>query len=93
MAVGANGFMSAFERRQRILSLLREQSQGKVSELAELLGVSKVTVRNDLSALEDTVVARFEEVTEAQRANRVGFEKMRINFMRSVLEMDRAEKD
>src|SRR5262245_39141133 len=43
--------MTTFERRQRILSLLREQSSVKVTELAKLLGVSEGTIRNDLTAL------------------------------------------
>jgi ribose transport system substrate-binding protein len=43
--------MTTFERRQRILALLREQSGLKVTELAKLLGVSEGTIRNDLDAL------------------------------------------
>lgn len=45
--------MKTFERRQRILQLLRERSSVRVDELAQLFGVSKVTARNDLSALEE----------------------------------------
>jgi ribose transport system substrate-binding protein len=41
----------AFERRQRILDLLRERSGTKVTELAEVLDVSESTIRNDLNAL------------------------------------------
>jgi len=44
--------MIPFERRQRILDLLREQPGIKVTELASLLGVSEGTIRNDLRALE-----------------------------------------
>lgn len=44
--------MTTFERRKRILSLLREQSGAKVTELAKLLKVSDGTIRNDLNALE-----------------------------------------
>lgn len=44
--------MTIFERRQRILKLLREQSGVRVSELAQRLGVSEGTIRNDLRALE-----------------------------------------
>jgi len=45
--------MTTFERRQRILTLLREQSGIKVTELAKLLEVSEGTIRNDLTALEE----------------------------------------
>lgn len=45
--------MTTFERRQRILALLREQSGVKVTELATLLNVSEGTIRNDLTALEE----------------------------------------
>lgn len=45
--------MTTFERRQRILGLLREQPGVKVTELARLLGVSEGTIRNDLTALEE----------------------------------------
>ena len=44
--------MTAFERRQRILGLLREQSGIRVPELARRLDVSQGTIRNDLRALE-----------------------------------------
>ena len=44
--------MTAFERRQRILGLLREQPGIRVPELAKLLEVSQGTIRNDLRALE-----------------------------------------
>jgi ribose transport system substrate-binding protein len=44
--------MTPFQRRQRILELLREQAGIKVVELADLLDVSEGTIRNDLTALE-----------------------------------------
>ncbi|GAB4542886.1 MAG: hypothetical protein Kow0063_35460 [Anaerolineae bacterium] len=44
--------MTTFERRQRILNLLREQPGIKVTELAQRLRVSEGTIRNDLTALE-----------------------------------------
>lgn len=44
--------MTTFERRQRILALLREKPGIKVTELAQKLGVSEGTIRNDLIALE-----------------------------------------
>jgi ribose transport system substrate-binding protein len=45
--------MIAFERQQTILRLLQEQPGLKVTKLAELLGVSRGTIRNDLVALEE----------------------------------------
>ena len=45
--------MIPFERRQRILEILREQPGTKVTELAEILEVSEGTIRNDLRALQD----------------------------------------
>lgn len=44
--------MSPFERQQHLLSILREQPGLKIAGLAERLGVSAGTVRNDLNALE-----------------------------------------
>lgn len=44
--------MTAHERRQTILRLLREQPGIKVTDLAELLDVSVGTIRNDLNGLE-----------------------------------------
>jgi ribose transport system substrate-binding protein len=43
--------MTAFERRQRVLSLLHDQPGIRVFEIANLLGVSEGTIRNDLNAL------------------------------------------
>lgn len=36
------------ERRSKILQVLDEQGQVNVSNLSEMLGVSEVTIRNDL---------------------------------------------
>jgi DeoR/GlpR family transcriptional regulator of sugar metabolism len=44
--------MTTFERRQRILGLLRERPGIRVPELAQVLEVSQGTIRNDLRALE-----------------------------------------
>ncbi len=44
--------MTTFDRRQRILDLLRRQPGITVVELASLLSVSEGTIRNDLRALE-----------------------------------------
>lgn len=45
--------MTTFQRRQRILSLLREEPGITVARLASLLGVSPGTIRNDLNVLEE----------------------------------------
>lgn len=44
--------MTTHERRQSLLGMLREQPGLRVPELAQTLGVSEGTVRNDLNALE-----------------------------------------
>lgn len=44
--------MNSLERKQEILRLLRDKDKVEVEELTELFGVSKVTVRTDLDALE-----------------------------------------
>lgn len=43
--------MTAFERRQRLLGLMQRDPALRVPELADALGVSQGTVRNDLNAL------------------------------------------
>ena len=40
----------------------------------------------DLQHLEDNVVAGFEKDVEEDRANRAAFEKLRVSFMRGVIE-------
>lgn len=65
--------LTTFERRQRILALLREQSGIKVTELAKLLEVSEGTIRNDLTAL-----AEAEQLVRVRggaipKDNQVGF--------------------
>ena len=45
--------MTTYERRQSLLDILRKQPGLRVPELAQALGVSEGTVRNDLNALED----------------------------------------
>jgi ribose transport system substrate-binding protein len=42
---------TTFDRRQRVVKLLHEQPGIRVSEIAQLLGVSEGTIRNDLNAL------------------------------------------
>jgi len=44
----------------------------------------------DLEHLESSVVAGFEKAEKDGVSNRVAFEKMRIRFMRGVLDFDRA---
>jgi DeoR/GlpR family transcriptional regulator of sugar metabolism len=46
--------LTTFERRYRLLNLLREQPGVRVPDLARLLEVSEGTIRNDLNALEET---------------------------------------
>ena len=48
---------------------------------------------DDLSGLEDTALAQFEKEERQQQASYVAFEKMRIRFMRNVLEFERAAVD
>ena len=43
--------MITFERRQQLMTILREQPGIRVPELAALLGVSEGTIRNDLNSL------------------------------------------
>jgi DeoR/GlpR family transcriptional regulator of sugar metabolism len=43
--------LTAFERRQRLLGLMRQDPALRVPEIARQLGVSQGTVRNDLNAL------------------------------------------
>lgn len=50
--------MTAYERQQRILYLLSERQGIKNSELAEVLEVSRGTIRNDLLALEEQNLVR-----------------------------------
>jgi DeoR/GlpR family transcriptional regulator of sugar metabolism len=42
---------TTFDRRNRLLALLRERSGLRVTEIAQILQVSEGTVRNDLNAL------------------------------------------
>lgn len=45
--------MTTFERRYRLLGLLREQPGIRVPDLARVLSVSEGTIRNDMNALEE----------------------------------------
>lgn len=44
----------------------------------------------DLARLESTVLAEFDKEEQDGRTNKVAFEKMRLEFMRNVVEFDRA---
>ncbi len=44
----------------------------------------------DLRHLEDTVLKQFETEADADKTNHTAFEKMRIDFMRRVLEFEQA---
>ena len=45
---------------------------------------------DDLAELERTALARFEQEEDKDRANHVAFEKLRLSFMRGVLELEMA---
>ena len=46
--------LTTFERRERLLTLVRKQPGVRVSELAQTLAVSQGTIRNDMEALQDS---------------------------------------
>ena len=43
----------------------------------------------DIADLEDNVLSEFEKDVEEDRANRAAFEKLRLNFMRGVIDYDK----
>jgi F-type H+-transporting ATPase subunit epsilon len=45
---------------------------------------------NDLASLEENVVAGFERDVQEDKVNRAAFEKLRLSFLRGVVEMDKA---
>ena len=45
---------------------------------------------HDMAHLEATALAEFDRQAQEDQHNRVAFERLRIHFMRRVLEMDRA---
>jgi ribose transport system substrate-binding protein len=76
--------LTTYERRQTIVRILEEQSGIKVTELAETLGVSEGTVRNDLAALsEDNQITRVRggAIARSTRASSAQFyvERVREN--------------
>ena len=46
---------------------------------------------SDMRHLEDTVIAGFERDAEDDRTNHAAFEKMRIKFLKGIVDFDRAE--
>jgi ribose transport system substrate-binding protein len=46
--------MTTFERRQQLVEILRQQPGLRVPQIAQALGVSQGTIRNDLNALEES---------------------------------------
>ena len=50
----------------------------------------QAVVSRDLARLEGTVLAEFNKENFDDRLNKVAFEKMRLNLMRRVLEVERA---
>jgi len=61
------------------------------SNTVEIVSRQAVT-GTDRAELETKVVAGFEKDNDDDRANRAAFEKMRISFMRGVVELDRADR-
>ncbi len=47
------------KRQSQILDLLTQNKKLKVTELSDVLNVSQVTIRKDLSALEDSGILSF----------------------------------
>lgn len=45
--------LTTHDRHQAIMKIIRQQSSAKVTDLSRSLGVSQVTIRNDLAVLED----------------------------------------
>jgi F-type H+-transporting ATPase subunit epsilon len=46
---------------------------------------------NHLAGLEDDVLAGFEREIDEDKANRAAFEKLRVSFLRGVLDYDRVD--
>jgi len=61
------------------------------SNTVEIVSRQAVT-GTDRAELETKVVAGFEKDNDDDRANRAAFEKLRISFMRGVVELDRADR-
>jgi DeoR/GlpR family transcriptional regulator of sugar metabolism len=94
--------LTTYDRRQSLLEQLRKQPGLRVRELAEILGISEGTVRNDLNALEmDGRVTRvhggailkeqwvFDHLSFATRHQEHSAEKMLIARAASELISDR----
>lgn len=61
------------------------------SNTVEIVSRQAVTGTNR-AELETKVVAGFEKDNDDDRANRAAFEKLRISFMRGVVELDMADR-
>lgn len=59
------------------------------SEMVEIVSRQAI-VGNDLQHLESHVVTDFEKEVLEDQANRAAFEKLRVSFMRGVVEYDKA---
>ena len=60
------------ERQFQILALISENGRVEVAKLAEILGVSQVTIRKDLDALESKqLIRRLQGIAELDRENDV----------------------
>ena len=60
------------------------------ADLVEVVSRQAVA-SDDVRSLESVALVQFQKEAAEQQANYIAFEKMRINFMRNVLELERAE--
>ena len=82
------------QRRQTILTILREKGRASVAELSERLGISTLTVRRDLDELESRGLASYGEALLAESAMSLEqmtvmspFEKTKDTIARAAAEM------
>ena len=59
-------------------------------DLVEIVSRQAV-VGTDLAHLENNVLSEFEKDVKEDRANRAAFEKLRVSFMRGVIEYDKVD--
>lgn len=77
---------SVNDRHTRILSLLRERREIKVEELAQIFGVSPMTIRRDLQHLEDRgLVSRFYGGAVAEQRLPVPGEADQVKLYRELI--------
>ena len=87
---------NAFERRSAILSYLREHERASTRQLSDVFGVSEVTIRSDLSTLEESgKLARQHGGAEftRQRVNEQPFDMRRFVHLSEKVEIARAAAD